>query len=346
MAARFFLCLGTLLALSAGFMAASAARAADAGKLTLYTTRESKADFEQIKKFSEETGIRVDIVSGKFPELVQRLEAEKNAPKADLFMTADGGLLDLVKQKGLLQPVTDKTILDQTPSALRDADGHWIGLTTRARVIVYAKDRVNPDQLSTYEDLADPKWKGKLVMRPGSALYNVSLLASLIELDGEDAAARWVRGVSANFARAPEGNDRRQARDIAAGKGDVTLMNTYYLGRMLNSADKAEREAARKVGVFFPNQDAAGTHINICGIGVVNKTPNRQAAEQLIAYLTDAPAQSALSAGNYEYPVNPKAEKAAFLEALGPFKAQAIDFSVLNANREKAKALLSRWGWT
>ena len=345
MSNRLFLCLGTLLALSLGFTMPKTAYAAEAEKLTVYTTRESKADLAAIREFSEKTGIDVEIVFGKFPELAHKLETEKDAPKADLFMTVDGGLLDFVKGKGLLQAARDKRISAQVPASLRDKDNHWVGLTTRARVIVYSKERVTPEELSTYEDLADPKWKGRGLMRPGSALYNISLLASLIELNGETAAAKWVKGVSANFARDPEGNDRKQAKDIVAGKGDVALMNTYYLGRMLNGKDDAEKKAALGVGVFFPNQETTGTHINICGIGVVKNAPNKKAAEELIAYLTSAPVQAGLSAGNYEYPVNPEAEKAALLKEWGPFKAQTTDFSVLNKNKAKAKELLSQGGW-
>ena len=316
-----------------------------AGPVTIYSSRNSDADLAVINKYAKEAGIEVNMVSGKAGELVQKLEAEQAAPVADLFITVDGGLLDSVKQKGLLQPLGDKTALQNVPAALRDRDSHWVGLTTRARVIVYSKERVKPEQLSTYEDLADPKWKGKVVMRPGSALYNVSLMATLIELDGEKAAAEWVKGVASNFAREPKGGDRGQAKDIVAGTGDVTLMNTYYIGRMLNGKDEEEKKAAQNVGVFFPNQKTGGTHINICGIGVVKNAPNKAGAEKLVTYLTGAPAQGELSAGNYEYPVNPKAKKAPLLEEWGTFRAQELDFAVMNKNGAKAKELLLQGGW-
>ena len=341
---RIGFCLAAFMVLSLGVFQAQAS-APEPGALAVYTTRTSEADAAAFAAFTKQTGIKVDVVAGKSSELVKQLEAERDTPIADIFISVDGGVLDAVKRKGLLQPVTDARILEQVPAALRDTDNHWVGLTTRARVIVYAKDRVTPEQLSTYEDLADPKWKGKVVMRPGPALYNVSLMATLIELDGEQVAAEWVKGVVANFAREPKGGDRGQAKDIAAGKADLTLMNTYYIGRMLNGKDEAEKKVAESVGVFFPNQTTTGTHINICGIGVTAKAPNREAAEKFIAFLTDTGAQSQLSAGNYEYPVNPKAKKAVLLESWGPFKAQAVDFAVMNTNNTKAKTLLAEGGW-
>ena len=320
--------------------------AADNGKkLVVYTSRTSKTDAALMEQFSKETGIAVTLVSGKAKELLERLKEEGAVPQADLFITVDGGLLDAAKQQGSLQPMTAAPVLANVPAALRDKDNQWIGLSTRARVIVYSKERVTPEQLSTYEDLADPKWKGKVVMRPSAALYDQSLLASLIALDGEAAAADWVKGMAANFARPPKGNDRAQAKDIASGTGDVTLMNTYYLGRMLNGSDPEERKAAQSVGVFFPNQKTTGTHINICGIALVKDAPNKADAEKLIAWLTDVPRQEALAAGNYEYPVNPKAKKPDLLKQWGDFKVQALDFSILGRNNAKARELFSKGGW-
>ena len=335
------------LILALAFLAGESAPVsrADSGKtLTVYTTRNSKADAALIEQFSKENGITVTLVSGKSKELVEQLENERTAPKADLFITVDGGLLDSVKQKGLLQPVGDAQALEHVPATLRDKENHWLGLSTRARVIVYSKNRVKMEQLSTYEDLADPKWKGKIVARPCS-LYDQSLAASLIALDGEEAAAGWLKGVAANFARPPKGNDRSQAKDIAAGTGDLALMNTYYIGRMLNGTDAEELKAAQSVGVFFPNQATTGTHINVCGIALVKGAPHKAEAEKLIAWLTDAPQQESLAVGNYEYPVNPKAKKPEVLEQWGTFKAQAIDFSVLGQNNAKAKKLFAEGGW-
>lgn len=342
MLARTLICLTALLPFSfMGTVPESFAAEADK-TLIVYTARNSKADIAVIEEIAKEAGIAVEIVSGKAGELVAKLEAGETA---DIFITVDGGVLETAKQKGVLQPIENKEILANVPANLRDKENAWVGLSTRARAIVYSKERVKPGQLSTYEDLTDPKWQGKLLMRPGSAQYNVSLMASLIALDGEDSAAAWARGVAANFARPAEGNDRDQAKAIAAGTGDVTLMNTYYLGRMLHSGDEGEKQAAEAVGVFFPNQESTGTHINICGIALVKGAPNRDAAEKLIARLTAVPAQEKLAAGNYEYPVNPGAALPELLAAWGPFKAQALDFAVLGQNAAKAKELLKAGGW-
>jgi iron(III) transport system substrate-binding protein len=236
-------------------------------------------------------------------------------------------------------------VLENVPAALRDKDNAWVGLTTRARVIVYAKDRVTPAQLSTYEDLADSRWKGRIVARPSSSLYDQSLLASLITLDGEANALAWVKGVAANFARPPKGNDRGQAIDIVAGIGDVALMNTYYIGQMLNSKDPEEVKAAQTIGIFFPNQQSTGTHINISGIALTKYAKNVDNAIRFIEFLTSVPAQERLSAGNYEFPVNAAAQKHPLLVSWGAFKTQSIDFSALGVNNAKAIQLFAEGGW-
>lgn len=285
------------------------------------------------------------MVSGKPDELISRLRDEAPAAKADVFITVDGGVLDSAKEAGVLQPVSARGILDNVPASLRDPDNVWIGLTSRARVIVYAKDRVKPEELSTYEDLAAPKWKGRIVMRPASSLYNISLAASLVEPDGEAATSVWARGVASNFARVAKGNDRDQAKDIASGTGDVSLMNTYYLGHMLESTDEVELNAAKSVGVFFPNQKTTGTHINVCGAALVTGAPNKEGAEKLLAWLTSVLAQEELAEGNYEYPVNPRAKLPQLLQEWGDFKRQEIDFSALRRNKEKAVKALKAGGW-
>ncbi|MDR1659748.1 MAG: extracellular solute-binding protein, partial [Desulfovibrio sp.] len=293
----------------------------------------------------EQTGIKVNVVSANAPELIERIKREGASTEADLFITVDGGVLYSAKTAGILQPVDSPLALKNVPAALRDRDNTWFGLTTRARVIVYAKDRVKPEQLSTYEDLADPKWKGKVLARPSSSLYDQSLLASLIALDGEAKALAWVKGITANFARPPKGNDRGQAIDIAAGLGDVALMNTYYIGQMLNSKNPAEVKAAQNIGVFFPNQRGAGTHVNVSGIALTKFAKRAANAIKLIEFLTGVPAQERLSKGNYEFPVNPAAQKHPLLAGWGAFKTQSIDFSALGANNAKAIQLFAEGGW-
>jgi len=313
--------------------------------VNLYTARHYESDQVLYDLFEKETGIKVNAVSGKAPELIERIKREGDATSADLFITVDGGVLRTAKVAGILTPITSEKALANVPKNRRDRDNQWLGLTTRARVIVYSKDRVKPEDLSTYENLADPKWKGKTLARPSSSLYDQSLLASLIVLDGEAKAADWVKGFAGNFARPPKGNDRGQATDIAAGLGDVALMNTYYIGQMLNSKDPEEVKAAQAVGVFFPNQKTTGTHVNISGVGLVKNGPNQDNAIKLIEFLTDVEAQTQLSAGNYEYPVNPKAKTHELLASFGTFKTQDIDFDVLGENNALAIRFFAQGGW-
>ncbi|MDR0735939.1 MAG: Fe(3+) ABC transporter substrate-binding protein [Zoogloeaceae bacterium] len=338
-ARKFLAALGGLWVLL-GFSATTPAQ-----EVNLYSARHYESDKALYALFEKETGIKVNVVSANAPELIERIKREGEATSADLFITVDGGVLNTAKNAGILQVIPSTLALQNIPAALRDRENHWIGITTRARIIVYSKARVRPEQLSTYEDLAAPKWKGKIVARPSSALYDQSLLASLIALDGEEKALAWVKGVAANFARPPKGNDRSQARDIAAGLGDVALMNTYYIGQMLHSKDPEEVRAAEEVGLFFPNQETTGTHRNISGVALTKHAKNPENAIRFIEFLTAVPAQERLSAGNYEFPTNPKARKHPLLESWGTFRTQNVDFSELSKHNAKAIRFFAEGGW-
>ena len=315
------------------------------GVVNVYTARHYEADNALYELFQKQTGITVNAISANAPELIERIKREGEATEADLFITVDGGVLYTAKKSGILQPIVSEAVLKNVPASLRDKDAHWVGLTTRARIIVYSKDRVKPESLSTYEDLASPAWKGKVVARSSSSLYDQSLLASLIVFDGDQAAADWVKGVVANFARPPKGNDRDQAKDIVAGLADVALMNTYYVGQLLNSKDPEEVKVGESVGVFFPNQATTGTHVNVSGVGLAKYAKNKDNAVKFIEFLTGVEAQELLSKGNYEYPTNPEAPKHPMLDGFGPFKAQSIDFSVLGENNAKAVQFFTEGGW-
>jgi iron(III) transport system substrate-binding protein len=319
--------------------------AAFAQEVNLYSARHYESDKTLYALFEKETGIKVNVVSANAPELIERIKREGASTNADLFITVDGGVLNTAKNAGILQAIVSPITLENVPAALRERENHWVGLTTRARVIVYSKARVRPDQLSTYEDLASPKWKGKIVARPSSGLYDQSLLASLIALDGEEKALAWVKGVAANFARPPKGNDRAQAKDIVAGLGDVALMNTYYIGQMLHSKDPEEVRAAQEVGIFFPNQKTTGTHRNVSGVALTKHAKNPENAIRFIEFLTSVPAQERFSADNYEFPANPKARKHPLLESWGTFRTQDIDFSALSAHNAKAIRFFAEGGW-
>ena len=220
-----------------------------------------------------------------------------------------------------------------------------MGLTKRARVIVYSKERVNPSDLSTDEDLTEPKWKGKVLALPSENLYNQSLLASFIALNGEEQAKAWAKGIVNKMARTPQGNDRDQAKAIVAGEGDVAIMNTYYVGNMLNSEDPEEVKVAEQVGVFFPNQDTNGTHINVSGVGLTKHAKNKENAIKLMEYLSSEEAQGKFSEANYEYPVNPNVEPSELLKSWGEFKEQDLNLTKLGENNAKAVQLFNEVGW-
>ena len=327
----------------------SAAETSAAGsskqEVNVYSARHYDVDAKLYAKFTDETGIKVNIVEGKAEELIERIKREGESTPADLFITVDGGVLNNAKEAGILQPIESEIVDKQVPASLRDSENQWIGLSTRARVIVYAKDRVTPDQLSTYEDLATDKWDGKLLVRSSTNMYNQSLLASFVALHGEEAAQAWAEGIAGNLARDPDGGDRDQAKAVVAGIGDVAIMNTYYVGQLLHSEDPEEVKAAEQIGVFFPNQETTGTHQNISGAGLVKYSSNQANAVKLVEYLTSVEAQSQVAAENFEFPVNAEAELPELLKSWGPFKAQEIDFAALGKYNKTAVEIMNKAGW-
>jgi iron(III) transport system substrate-binding protein len=314
--------------------------------VNVYTARHYEVDEKLYKAFTDETGIKVNVVkSDKAPELIERIKREGDKTEADLFLTVDGGILNTAKTAGLLQPIESKEVDSIVPKNLRDKDNEWVALSSRARVIVYAKDRVKPEQLSTYEDLATDKWKGKVLARSSTNLYNQSLLASFIALDGEQKAEAWAKGVATNLARTPDGGDRDQAKAVVAGTGDVAIMNSYYVGQLANSAKPEEVKVAEQIGVFFPNQQTTGTHINVSGVGLVKHSKNKENAIKLMEYLVNEKSQSEIAKANFEHPVNNKAEMPELLKSWGTFKTQEIDFAVLGENNAKATQIFNKVGW-
>ncbi len=319
--------------------------AAEEQVVNLYTDRHYDTDDALYARFTEETGITVNVIKGKSDELIERLKREGESTQADLFITADAGRLHRAKEENLLTAVTNEQTLANVPENLRDSDNQWIGLTKRARVLIYAKDRVTEEELSTYADLTDPRWEGRILVRSSENIYNQSLLASMIALEGEEAAREWAEGLVANFARAPQGNDRDQAKAVVAGEGDVAIMNTYYLGKMLNSSDPEEVRVAESVGLFFPNQETTGTHVNVSGAGIVRAAKHPEAAEALLLYLTSEKAQSDYASANYEYPVNPEVAPSELLRSWGTFKAQDLPLSELGEQNGIAIRLFDEAGW-
>lgn len=313
--------------------------------VNVYTHRHYEVDQMLFNRFTEETGIKVNVVNASADELIKKLELEGDKSPADILITVDAGRLHRAKELDLLQPVSSETLENNVPDKFKDPEGYWYGLTYRARVIVYAKDRVKPEQLSTYEDLTSPKWKGKVLARSSDNLYNQSLLASVIASHGKEKAKNWAEGVKNNLAREPKGNDRDQVKAVAAGEGDLAIVNTYYLGALLNSEDPEERKAGEAVGVYFPNQNDRGTHINVSGIGVTKYAPNKENAIRFAEFLTQDEAQKVFAEANYEYPVKEDIAKAPLLQSWGSFKSDDVAFSKLGEYNRDAVMIFDQVGW-
>ena len=314
-------------------------------QINLYTHRHYDSDKILFEKFTKETGIKINVIKGSADQLIQRMISEgKNSP-ADILLTVDAGRLHRAKEAGVLQSINSKTINKNVPSEMRDPDGFWYGLTVRARVIVYAKDRINSNELSTYEDLATAKWKGKIAIRSSGNIYNQSLMASLIEANGSRRALRWAIGIRKNMARAPRGNDRDQVRAVAAGLADIAVVNTYYLGILANSKEKKDRDVFNKVSVFFPNQNNRGTHINISGAGIAKYSKNKSDAIKFIEFLTSPEAQETFGKVNYEYPLYIENNKSDLLKSWGTFKADKQNLSILGIRNSEAVKLFDRADW-
>lgn len=316
-----------------------------ANEVNLYSARQEALIKPLLDNFTARTGIRVNLVSAKADALMQRLISEGRHSPADVLLTVDAGNLGAAKTAGLLQPLRSDTVRKAVPEAWRDKDGQWTGLSLRARPLFYARDRVTPGQLSTYAALTSPAWKGRICVRSSDNIYNQSLVAAMIDSQGEARTEAWVRGLVANFARPPKGGDRDQIKAVAAGQCDVAIANTYYYAEMLKTGDAGEKEAAGKVAVFWPDQQGRGTHVNISGAGIVRHAPNAANARKLIEYLVSPEAQSWYAANNQEYPIRADVAMSATLKALGDFKPDPVNLSVLGANNARAVKLMDRAGW-
>ncbi len=272
---------------------------------------------------------------------------EGSLSPADIFITVDAGRLQRAKAAGVLQTFDNAAVKAAIPPHLRDKDDYWFGVSTRARTIIYARDRVSPSELSTYEALAEPKWKGRLCVRSSSNIYNQSLVASMIETIGADRTERWARGLVANFARPPQGGDTDQLKATAAGLCDVTLANTYYLGRLINSRSEDDRAIGAKLAVFWPNQGESerGAHINVSGAGITRHANNLEAANKLLEFLVTPESQAWYAEVNNEYPVVPGTSISDTLQAFGAFKADTVNLTVLGENNAAAVKLMDRAGW-
>lgn len=318
---------------------------ATTGEINIYSSRHYDTDDALYDTFTNETGIKVNLIEGKDDELIERIKNEGSNSPADILLTVDAGRLWRAEEEGLLQPVKSEVLETNIPASLRDPDGYWFGLAKRARVIVYNKDTVDPSELSTYEDLADPKWKGRVCIRSSTNIYNQSLLGSMIESDGAEATETWAKGIVANLAREPEGGDTDQILAVAAGQCDVAVVNHYYWARLASSDVAEEQDAASKTAVFFPNQDGRGTHVNISGAGVIATSPNSDSAIAFLEYLTSPEAQEIFAQGSMEFPVVAGVEEPPVVASLDDFKEDAINVSSYGENNPEAVQIADRVGW-
>jgi len=314
-------------------------------QINIYSHRHYDSDKILFKKFTDQTGIKINVIKGSADQLIERLISEGGNSPADILFTVDAGRLHRAKVAKILQPIESKILSQNIPPSMRDEDGYWFGLTVRARVLVYSKERVTPDQLSTYEDLANRKWRGKIAVRSSSNIYNQSLMASIIASNGSRKALSWAKSIRKNMARAPRGSDRDQARAVAAGLADVAIMNTYYLGILANSPDAKDREVFKKVSVFFPNQNDRGTHINVSGAGITKSSKNKKDAIKFLEFLSGSDSQKTFGSVNYEYPIKIEANQSELLKSWGPFKYDKLNLSVLGANNAEAVKLFDKAGW-
>lgn len=319
------------------------AKNAAAGEVNLYSYRQPDLIKPLLDAFTAETGIKTNVL---FLDkgLEERIEAEGANSPADLIFTTDIGRLDAAKAKGITQPVADPAIAQSIPANLRDADGHWFGLTVRGRVVYASRDRVKADAI-TYEELADPKWKGKVCMRDGQHFYNIGLIASMIAHKSAAFTETWLTGLKNNLVRKPAGGDRDQAKAIFAGECDLGLGNTYYVALMAtNEKEPEQKDWAKSIKVLFPNAADRGTHVNISGMALAKNAPHKEDALKLMRFLASPKAQEIYAAQVYEYPVAPGAGPAAIVKGFGELKADKLAIGEIAKYRKQASELVEKVG--
>tara|TARA_R110002074_G_scaffold190110_1_gene356018 strand:- start:1226 stop:2236 length:1011 start_codon:yes stop_codon:yes gene_type:complete len=307
-----------------------------AQEVNLYSSRHYDTDLQIYENFTAETGIAVNLIEGSGEQLIQRIVTEGINSPADLFITADGGRLYAAAQAGILQPVDSAVLEARVPQSMRDPDNLWFGLTARARVIFTRADTERPDWLNDYEDLADPRLAGEICIRSSSNIYNISLMAEMIDALGAEAAQDWAQGVANNLARPPQGGDRDQLRALAAGECSVAVSNRYYWGALAASSDPADIAVAQAVSFFYPNQDNRGAHVNISGAGVAANAPNRENAIRFLEFLISDEAQQLLADGNNESPVVDGVAITGPIAPFTEFKSSDVNVSIYGRNARQA----------
>lgn len=334
-----------LLSLAAlGIAAGSAVPAAADGEVNIYSYRQPYLIEPLLEAFSKETGIKTNIVYAS-KGLGERIKAEGVNSPADILLSVDIGRIDGAKTLGITQPLDNAVINGNIPAQYRDPEGHWFGLTTRARVIYASRDRVKQDAI-TYAELADPKWKGRICTRSGQHVYTIGLFASVIAHEGAEKAEEWIAAVKENLARKPTGNDRAQVKAIFAGECDISLGNTYYMGQMeTNEKEPEQKEWAKSVHILFPDAETRGTHVNISGMVLTKYAPNHDNAIKLMEFLSSEEAQELYSEVNYEYPVKPGVAISDRVSSWGTLKPDPLPLAEIAKNRKAASEIVDKVGF-
>ncbi|MGL5873952.1 MAG: Fe(3+) ABC transporter substrate-binding protein [Xenococcaceae cyanobacterium] len=314
-------------------------------QLNIYSARHYDSDRIMYDDFTKKTGIKVNIIEGKDDELIERIKSEgKNSP-ADVLITVDVGRLWRAQQEGAFQPISSKVLDKAIPENLRSPKGDWYAFSKRARVFVYNTNKVKPTDLSSYQGLTEPQWKGRVCVRSSGNIYNQSLVAAMIERDGEAQTRAWVKGLVANFARQPEGGDTDQIKYVASGECDVAIVNHYYFARLKGSEDPKNKEITSNVAVFFPNQDAGGTHVNISGAGVVVNAPDKENATKFLEFLSTPEAQEIFANQNNEYPAIAGLKPNPIVASFGKFKESQLNVAAYGEKNAQAVKIMDEAGW-
>lgn len=315
------------------------------GELNLYTARHYDADQQLYRLFEERTGVRVNRVDGNPDQLIARMRTEGANSPADVFVAADAAALWRAQEAGLLQPVTSATLTRAIPANLRDPEGHWFGLARRARIVAYDTARVRPEEVDTYEEIASPRFRGKLCVRSSDSVYNLSLVGALIEAWGPEKAGEWVRGVVANMARPPEGGDRDQIRAVGAGVCEIALTNSYYFIRLASGDDAGDRAITERVRLAFPSLAGQGAHVNVSGGGVARHAPNRDNAVRFLEFLATAEAQTIIATANSEFTAANGVANPEPVSNWSDFTAHPMSVTAFGRRQSEAQSLMTAAGW-
>lgn len=323
----------------------AASNIAQAAEVNVYSARKDELIKPLLDKFKRETGVQVNLVTGKADALISRMQSEGQYSPVDVLLTTDVGRLERAKELSLVQAVDSDKLNSAVANNFRDSEGHWVALTKRARTIMYHPQRVNENELKGIMDLADEKWRGRICIRSSNNIYNQSMVSAMLIKHGEEKVTRWAQDFVKNFARTPKGGDRDQIKAVVAGECDIAIANTYYLAGMLSDSNQANVDIAKQVKVFWPAEEDNGTHVNISGAAVAKHAPNKESAVTLLEYLVKADSQQWYAEHNHEYPVMDGVPVSNVLKNFGNFEAESVALDQVGENTALAVSIMDKAGW-